>query len=318
MKRNFATVTLLLLASCATLSPIQDPKESPAHAHIYNMEIEACGMRDVRTSACVFQEGVAPSGQISIRAPFTNTKGKAAKLELLSPECGYSSVQLVAPGQVASYSVASIIGTSKFCSVQAILSPVWDNQDTFVFPTEPLMGRVLLMVLDHPLTSVSGRLGFTSVEKILGSEVSPVVSLDTQGSEFGQVLYAGCGAMMSVPYTQANPGFILPFSVQSCVLFGTIQMVDKPGSLSFALAVNVLPISYEKLADPILDANMGESDPAVSAVDFGSFVLPGGQFKLSKKHLKFLGPEYDIRQITTAGRYSLSHVVNGKIVWSMK
>jgi len=316
---------LLVLGSCKTLSPIRDTKESPVRAGVYSMEIDACGIKSTSGAACVYQKGTDVSGEIAIRVPRTNTTDIPATLELVSVECNYKKIVLGIPGQTISIPVTDIMGefASKSCSVQVNMTVIWDKQSSFTFPVSPLVGRVLIFALEHPLIQIhSGAqfpvLGFVSYDEIASFSFlkSSQLVLDSQGSSFGQILYAGCGiAVTKIPYQESNPSFSVPKVSSSCLIFGTLQTIDKPGMYSFAIAVNVIPGSYLNLATPVLMSEKGgESDPEVSAVDFGESVARGGKFTIPKN---LRGTEYDIRQITTSGRFSVSHVKNDIVEWSL-
>jgi len=312
-----ALAVLLLLGGCATLAPMADPKPSPRAMGVYDMEIEACGELAVDTSACVFSAGETITGEIRIRVPRTNTANTAASLELVSAECNYNKVFPAYPGQTVVVPVASVLQPGKSCSLQAVLVVVWDKQKTFTFPVTPLVGRVLLLTLEHSLTPVNSSkvLGFAHTNELVGAQNGPDLTVDTQGSSFGQVLYSGCGApVVVIPYSAPNPVLSLPKLVSSCLMFGTVQPLDKPESFSFAVARTSVPAAYETLTPPILTASTGQSDPLASAVDFGDTVARSGKFKVPKA---LATAEYNIRQVTTSGRFSLTHVKNGAVEWSL-
>lgn len=326
--REFTTIAILAVAmgSCATLNPIADPKPAPAPMHVHTMEIETCGARAVGTAACAFTTGQEISGAIQIRIPYTNTAGTPAKVEFVSEECNVDDVESAAPGQTVSVPVSRFMGTqaSKSCSVQVQMTVTWDGQSSFTFPISPIIGQILLLTMPHPLTNVSNSgifpvPGYAYVEEVQGASAlmdAGVVAIDTQGSTLGQIIYQGCGLQnVTEPYEVPNPPFAVPRVDSSCTMFATVQRVDKGDRLSFALHLEVVPVAYTKLAPPVLiPPSQGESDPAASAVDLGNSVVAGGQFKIPSK----IGAEYDIRQVTTGGRYSLSHVSNGVVEWTLQ
>jgi len=314
----FIFTTLLLLGgSCATLEPLADPKPSPKSLGVYAMEIEACGELGVDTSACVFTQTEVPSGEVRIRVPRTNTTETVAQLELVSAECNYEESFSAFPGETVAIKVADILKPGKSCSLQVVLNVVWDRQATFTFPVTPLVGRVLLLTLEHPLTEVgSATLGFKHSNELAAAQSGPDFTVDTQGSSFGQVLYFGCGlsSPVTVSYSTPNPVVSLPKLLSSCILFGTVQRLDRPGSLSFAIARTLVPGTYERLVPPTLTLRVGQSDPFASAVDVGAMVTRGGKFRIPKSLASL---EYNVRQVTTSGRFSISHIKNGAVEWSL-
>lgn len=329
MKMKYALVVAILalvLGSCATLAPVQDPDPAPAPLEVRTMELQVCGALSVGTGACAFQSGTAVSGSIQVRVPRTNTSNTPAKVEFVSEACNIDDVESGLPGAIVSVPLVTFLGATanKSCSIQIQMTLVWDGQSSFTFPISPIIGQVLLYSLDHAAVSVNGDqlfpvpgyLYLTEVQRSSPDPVSTVITLDTQGSALGQIIYQGCGlSNVTQPYSEVNPTVSVPRVASSCDLFATVQRVDLGDSLSFVVHTEVTPTTYQLLQPPVLvSATEGQSDPAVSAVDLGSSVVAGGQFKIPSD----IGASYYIRQITTGGRYSVSLITNNIIEWTLQ
>ena len=320
----------LILGSCATLSPIQDSAPAPALLGVFTLETQACGSAGVGTTACIVPFGsTVTQGEIKVRIPRTNTTNLASMFEAVSVECNYDQTFSGLPGTWVSIPLPQITGSQPFmksCAVYITLIPRWDGQDKFTFPVGSFRGRVLILALDHEAATLhSGfpfpEVGFARVTRRTISNTDSTqgqgVEIDVSPSKVGQVVINGCGySNVSIPYQNANPVVSIPQVNQTCTIFGTVQRIDQVEDQSFAIGVEAQSDRFLKLAPPLLQASYIESDPAVSAMDFGALgVLTGGKHQIPKP--KPEGP-IDIRQITTGGRYTWSRVQNGVIVWTLQ
>jgi 8-oxo-dGTP pyrophosphatase MutT (NUDIX family) len=320
---------LMLIGSCATLSPIQDPMPAPAALNVFTLETNACGASGIGTTACVVRRGTkAPDKAIQIRVPRTNTQSLAATIQAVSTECGYEQVLSGVPGSVVSIPLVDVVGNAPFvksCALYITLVPQWDKQAEFTFPVGVLRGRVLVLALDYPSATLrSGsplpEVGFARVQsRVFDTQTAKGVQVEVGSSKIGQVVVEGCGVSKTIPYMDHKPMVEIPQIEKSCTIFGTVQRVDAQGDLSFAIAVEALPEKYLKLRPPVIVGYTVESDPAVSAMDYGAGVLPGGKQTVPRSKRESIREQpIDLRQITTSGRTSWSRIEEGVLVWTLQ
>lgn len=318
-----------LFVGCATaIVAHPDPVVPPSSVSVYSMEIEACGHLAVGTAACVFTRGAEPEGHIRFRIPRTNTSNIPAEISLTSSACDVNRVYSGVPGQWIDISVVGLIGiapVAQSCSFEMVMKLSWDKQDNSIVPVYPMLGRILILVLSHDPANIKDNQpfpipGFASYVEVPGytSPNSGQITIDSGGSSLGQIVYAGCGLKPDVQtFAAPNPAFQVPRVSSSCVMFAAMQRLDKSEPLSFALMISLASSEYRSLTPPVLTPGSlehGHSASYVSAVDLDSMVVPGGEFTVPANLAK---GEYDLRQITANGRFSISHIKGGQVEWTL-
>lgn len=324
-KHSLYALLAVVLFGCAVLVPKEDHATPAADLGVFTLESSACGNRGFGSSACLVKSGSPLEGKkIAVRVPNTNTDGSSSTVQLSSQECRVDRVVGGKPGTWVEFDLVELVGPTLdvSCDIRIVVAPYWQNQSTLTFATHPMIGRILLLAVDHEPNALMYASPFTEQPfarvtqrgKTIPSFVR-TVAVDSKGSAFGNLVLSGCGVDESTTYTTENPSVYIPIVDKSCVLFGTVQPIDANFVGSFAIAIDVVSDKYTSLRDPILDEESLESDPNASAVEAPGFLVSAGKYKLPKE-LK--GASYELRQVSTAGRASLSFVKEGKLVWSLQ
>lgn len=312
---------LFMVASCNSPTLRPDSSRPASELGVPTLELEACGYRNVGVSGCNIKDGKILGQEIKVRIPYTNYSKKNSTLQIISKQCNIDKVIGVEVGKELILKLKDlIVGDMKdSCTLNFMLSPMWQGQENSGIMTYPISGYVYLVNVAHDATNVfNSKMPYTSSFAKFATRQADIsnqkVSIDTQGSKFGVITFSSkeTEKPQEFPYQQENPSFDLP--VNTIFVLGSALRIDKPNDLSFSFAIVPIADQYLYLREPYIKEGKLYLDPEISVVEIDNIPYTGIIISLKKPE----NNTFYIRQLTVNGRYKLTYIENNQVKWNLE